>query len=94
MITPTSQISSGFFDKGGKDHDGTVVVVFGIKVDTNFFTAPFSNNKFYKEYEFTKAALRNQSMTLVKIKIMIGFLSFCANMLYLSSVLMQFFKIL
>lgn len=52
---------------GTKDLERTLIPVFDIKVDTNFFTVCLQCNKPHKAFELFDADLNKQSMTLLKV---------------------------
>lgn len=72
-----------------KDCMGTVVSVFGIKIDTNLFVARIPAKKQQKAKDATGDALCKESLTLHEAQSLTGFLSFCAQVVRLGWVFMR-----
>lgn len=66
-----------------KDCIGTIVLVFGIEIDTNIFVARIATDKLQRARESTGWALSQESLTLHKAQSLIGFFSFCARVVQL-----------
>lgn len=66
-----------------KNIEGTIVSVFGIEVDTNFFTGLFFRNKLYKAFVLAAAMLNKQSMTLLEAETLTSFLFCYVKVVYL-----------
>lgn len=72
-----------------KDVHGTVVMVFGLEVDTNLFIVRVPADKLARASEATSKALSQPSVTLKEIQSLTGFLSFCAQAVRLGWVFMR-----
>ena len=72
-----------------KDCMGTIVSVFGIKIDTNLFVAQIPTNKLERARDATGEALSKQALTLHEAQSLTGFLSFCAQVVRLGWVFMR-----
>ena len=72
-----------------KNYTGTVVPIFGIKVDINAFTARIPQDKLKMAKKATKKALSKKSLTLNEIQSLTGFLSFCVQVVRLGWVFMR-----
>lgn len=70
-----------------KDVHGTVVIVFGLEVDTNLFIVRVPADKLARASQATSKALSQSSLTLKEIQSLTGFLSFCAQAVRLGWVL-------
>ncbi len=60
-----------------------MISVFDIEVDTNLFITRLLCNKLYMEFELSDTELNQHSMMLFNAKILIGFVSFCAKVMWL-----------
>ena len=65
------------------------VSVFDIEIDTNLFVTQIPTNKLEKARDATGEALSKQALTLHKAQSLIGFLSFCTQVLQLGWVFMR-----
>lgn len=72
-----------------KDRTGTVVPVFGIKIDTNLFEAQIPEDELNKAIRATGDALTKGSLALHEAQSLTGFLSFCAQVVQLGWVFMR-----
>ena len=72
-----------------KDAKGTLVIVFGIEIDTRNFTARLPNDKLEKAVKATNKVLVEQSVTFLDIQSLVGFLSFCFQAVHLGRVFMR-----
>ena len=72
-----------------KDVEGTVVPVFGIKVDKNSFMTRFQCDKLHKAYKLAAVALNKQSMMLLETKTLTGFLFLFAKVVRLGWVFLR-----
>lgn len=72
-----------------KDGEGTVLVVFGIEVDTNTFTAKLPREKLEKARTATARILKEKSVSFLKMQSLVGFLSFCSQAVRLGRVFMM-----
>ena len=62
-----------------KDVHGTVVIVFGLEVDTNEFIICVPVDKVVRACQATSSALSQSSLTLKDAQSLTGFLSFCTQ---------------
>lgn len=79
----------GMPNNGSKEEQGTVVIVFGIEIDTENFIARLPSEKLEKVRKATSAALASASISLLDIRSLIGYLSFCAKAVRLGRVFMR-----
>ena len=72
-----------------KDVEGTVVLVFGLEVDTNNFIVRVPPDKVARAEQATSFALEQPSLTLKEVQSLTGFLSFCAQAVQLGWIFMR-----
>ena len=75
--------------QGTKNFERTVVLIFGIKVDTNFFTVRFSPDRLVMENELWETEIKKLGMLLFELQTLTSFLSFCAKVLHWSGTFMR-----
>lgn len=72
-----------------KDCQGTVVIVFGIEIDTSLFTACLPRDKLEKAIKATLKVLSQKVVSFSNIQSLVGFLSFCFQAVRLGRVFMR-----
>ena len=77
------------FQRKSEDFDKTIVLVLGLKANTNLFMMQLLFDKFYKADVWLIALLHKENITWLEREMMIGFLSFCAKMIPFDRVFMQ-----
>jgi hypothetical protein len=75
--------------KSSKNLEGTIVPVFGIEVDINVFTARLPADKLARAIESTRLALLENSINLLEMQSLVGFLTFCSRAVRLGRVFMR-----
>ncbi len=78
----------GIPNNGSKEKQGTVVIVFGIEINTVNFIARLPSEKLEK-YGKQQAILGSASISLLDIRSLIGDLSFCAKAVRLGRIFMR-----
>lgn len=79
----------GMPNNESKEEQGTAVIVFGIEIDTVNLIARLPQEKLQKVRDATSAALASKSISLLDIRSLIGYLSFCAKAVRLGRVFMR-----
>lgn len=72
-----------------KDQIGTKLSVFGIKVDTARFIARLPRDKLERAIQKTGKVLADDSVSLLDIQSLVGFLFFCSQAVRLERVFMR-----
>lgn len=72
-----------------KDEAGTKVTVLGLEVDTDKFVLRVPKDKVLRAAATTSAALKHNSMSMLEVQSLAGFLSFCAPAVQLGWVFMR-----
>ncbi len=81
----------GMPNNRSKEEQGTVVIVFGIEIDSVNLIARLPLEKLEKVRKATSTALASGSISLLDIRSLIGYLSFCAKTVRLGRVFMRKF---
>ncbi len=72
-----------------KNHEGKIVEVFGIEVDTSKFTARLPKEKLEKAKNTTNKILGRKSVSFINILLVVGFFLFCSQAVLLGRVFMR-----
>lgn len=72
-----------------KDCKKTIIKVFGIKVDISNFLARLLKEKIDKAVKATKKILKKKFVSFTDMQLLVGFLSFCSQVVNLEQVFMQ-----
>lgn len=72
-----------------KDHKRTIIIVFGIKVDTNIFTVRLPLEKLERAKKATEKLFKDRSVSFHEVQSLMGFLSFCSQVVRLGRVFMK-----
>lgn len=72
-----------------KDFKAVIVIVFGIEVDTTKFIARVPKDRLEQAQKATSKTLASDSVALLDIQSLVGFLSFCAKAVRLGWVFMR-----
>lgn len=79
----------GISRNDSKDQEGTLVVVFGIEIDTSSFTAQLSKEKLEKAHDIITKILKEKSISFLDMQSLVGFLSFCSQAVKLGRVFIR-----
>ncbi len=79
----------GILRQETKDFKGTIIPVFGMKVEKNLFMARLLRDKLHNICDLAATALNKQRMTFLEVKTLTGFLLFYAKVVRLGWVFMQ-----
>lgn len=79
----------GMPNNGSGEEQGTVVIVFGIEIDTVNSIARLPSEKLRKVRKATSAALASASISLLEIRSLIGYFPFRAKAIRLGRVFMR-----